>query len=321
MKKIGLLLFILISFGSLDAVPLTNWRQNAVIKATARKPARTAVLIISVPLENSPTSHRWKLGKKVWEQYMNSHPDVDCYFVQCTSSRSGQEEVWIEGNTIYIGDPHYANNGDRILYKTIAAIECLVPDYTHFIRTNLNTFINLKNVHEYMETHHQSFYTAAIWQTEWYSIGYGILFTADVAAHIASEYRRLEKMKRELLSASHADDCVLTSLATGVNPLLKQHPFRSCPTLPPGVRQGMSIESFGSPRISPYASYLLQPITLAQAIAYCEAAPPTMMLYRTREGFTITELAQFYEYLLQKNYPELPSIDLVGYVMNKHLKL
>lgn len=289
---------------------------NVILEATERRPARTAVLIIAPPnFGNDFTGRRWKLGQKVWEKYMHAVPDVDCYFLQSASPRSGHtEQVWLEGNTIYVGDPWYAQHGeDRILNKTIAAIEFLLPYYTHFVRTNINSFFNLKSVSEYCETHHQNMYTGPIWQGEWYVLGYGILFTADVAEHIANEYRRLEGL--DIVSNNRSDDCVLTSLATGVYPLNDaEHQFECSTYLPFGVRQLMSWESFSSKRLSEYGALLLPPISLEQAIKYCDKAPSTLMLYRIREGLDLSDLAQLYQYLLHKIYPELTPIDLSDYV-------
>ena len=84
----------------------------------------------------------------MWEQHMNVVPGVDCYFIQPTYTKPGAlEQVWLEDNTLYIGDPWYdQTEQDRILFKTIKALEHLLPYYTHFIRTNLNTFLDLNAV-------------------------------------------------------------------------------------------------------------------------------------------------------------------------------
>src|SRR3569832_2016894 len=101
------------------------------------------------------------IRKKVWEQYMNSHPNVDCYFLQGAKLREGNfEQTWIEGNTIYIGDDSHERG--ILLTKTIAALEKLLPNYTHFLRTNINSFVNLKALNEYTETHHQSMFTGPL---------------------------------------------------------------------------------------------------------------------------------------------------------------
>lgn len=295
-------------FYEIEACSTQNWKDNIILEPTTRKPARTAILIIAPPqIGNNTTESRWRLGKQVWESYMNSQPNVDCYFVQCTyPKKNSLEQVWIEGNTIYVGDTWYENyQRDRILYKTIKALEFLEGKYSHFIRTNLNTFINLKAVNEYMETHHQSMYTAPLWQNEWYTIGYGIIFTADVARHIVDEYILLEQGNIEFIDCNHADDCALTALATGVWPFNKPHPFVCFSKLPCGVRQLMCKESLDTTRLSQYGVLLFPIKSLEEAIGYIDRASKDVILYRMRDGLSLQELTIFYEYLLHKIYPEI----------------
>ncbi|HVX00430.1 MAG TPA: hypothetical protein VHA52_08355, partial [Candidatus Babeliaceae bacterium] len=218
------LLFILLltPIFTLSAIQ-RNWKPGAyeILQPTERKPARTAVLIMIPPdgfdLDLKGYANcRWHLGKKVWEIYMNSHPNVDCYFLQNTKLKEGtSEQVWIEGNTIYVGHESYAHCG-ILLSRTIAALKILLPQYTHIFRTNVNAFVNLKLLNEYAETHHQSMFTAPLWQQPfWYILGYGVLFTADVGTHIVNEYNRLSN-NRVITNAP--EDLVLTALATGICP-------------------------------------------------------------------------------------------------------
>lgn len=133
-----------------------------------------------------------------------------------------------------------------------------------------------------------------------------------MAAHIVKEYRRFEGL--EIVSPYRADDCTLTSLATGIWPFDPvEHVFRCCPTLPAGIRQLMSEESLATTRLSPYAALLLPPISLDKAIDYCNQDPNTRILYRIREGLDLDQLAQFYEYLLDKIYPSISRTNLVEY--------
>ncbi|MCX6988659.1 MAG: hypothetical protein NTZ52_04060 [Chlamydiae bacterium] len=312
-----------------STMPQDNWvtrrrihdwdpKRSVILQPTKRKDSRTAVLIISPPHFGNGTDYttvRWKLGQKVWEQYMHGVPNVDCYFLRSTIPRiDSTEEVWLEGDTIYVGDPFYADYGqDRILNKTIAAIEFLLPNYTHFIRTNLNTFLNLKSVKEYCDLHGQDMYTGPMWQGEWYVLGYGILFTANVAKHITDEYRRLEGL--DIVSSSRSDDCVLTSLATGVYPLNDaEHEFVCAPSLRLGARQLMSLDSFKLVRLSQYGAFLLPPISLKSAINYCDQAPKSVMLYRIREGLDLRELGLIYQNLFNRVYPDLDSFDFMDYL-------
>lgn len=297
---------------------LNDWKENTVLIKQPNKQAHTAVLIIAPPvMGNSFVENRWKIGKKVWQQYMNSHPNVDCFFVQTTHRKLGctEDQVWLDGDTIYVGDSWYdEHQTDRILHKTIMAMEFLLPNYTHFVRTNLNAFLNLKHLNDYMETHHDSFYTTPLWQDSWYTIGYSIMYTSDVAEHIVKEYRRLEKSQNELISPDHADDGALTSLATGVWPYDKEHPFRCCQTLPLGVRQLMSKESLTTKRLSQYGVLLTPISSLEEAIHYCNHGGNSIILYRTRDGLNLYEIVQLYQFLMKKNYPELSCIDLQEYL-------
>jgi hypothetical protein len=302
---------------------LNGWKADQLLSPSPRKPARTAVLIIAPPVMGDCfVSNWWKIGKKTWEQYMNSHPNVDCYFLVSVNprvDRPSTDQVWLEGNTIYIGDYWYEKHkSDRLLYKTIVAMEWLLPNYTHFIRTNLNAFINLNAVHEFMKTHHQSFYSTPLWQKSWYAIGYSIMYTADVAAHIVKEYRRLEALEEELISPFHADDEAMAALATGVWPYNKQHPFRCCPTLPRGVRQLMCFNSLSNERLNAYAVLLTPPITLEAALKYCKKASKTTMLYRIKGGLSLSEVGRLYDFLLHKHYPNLMVESLVDYAQSFH---
>lgn len=298
---------------------VNNWTSWEILNVTPKMSAKTAVLIIAPPkYGNSFVENRWSLGKKTWEQYMNSNPDVDCYFLTSAPLRKDKndsDQVWIEGNTIYVGDIYQEKYGnDRLLYKTIKALNYLLPYYTHFIRTNLNTFFNLASVSEYMGTHSTSMFSTPLWEKSWFAIGYGIIFTKDVAEHIINEYNRLESIGSELVSYNQADDCVITSLATGICPHVGEGHFRCCSALQFGTRQLMCTEAYSAGRISKYGVCLMPPITLSLAMQYCELAGITPMLYRNREGFTLEEIAKLYEYLLHKIYPEIVHDSLLQYV-------
>jgi len=281
-----------------------NWHSSELINPTEKQPARTAILII-VPrnYDENFVGQRWRLGKIVWEQYRDSHPNIDCYFIKCTFPRKGtNEQVWQEGNTISVGDEWSANTGrDKILHKSIKTMEFLSSKYTHFIRTNVNSFFNLNAVHNYVETHHQSMYTTPLWQSEWYSVGYAILFTADVARHMVNEYNRLNQNQEELISQYHSDDAVLTALATGIWPY-GRNPFKCCPSLKPGIRQLMCNESLNGKRLTRYGA-LLSPISsLEETLKYCKLASNEVMIYRTRDGLSLRDLCIYYKFLLEKIY-------------------
>jgi hypothetical protein len=305
-----------------------DWEPEAfeILNPTERKPAHTAVLIVIQPDEvinlNNYTNCRWLLAKKVWEQYMNSHPNIDCYFVQHTNLREGSsEQTWIEGNVIYVGvGSDSCENGGIPVSKTVAAIEKLLPEYTHFFRTNVSAFVNLNALNEYAETHHQSMFTGPLWEQCWWLLGYGMLFSADVALHIVKEYERL---KDHCVVTIAPEDLVLTALATGICPFYGriEHPgeppdFTCYPTLPLGVHQLMCRGSFSvtqTTRLSHYGLLLVPAPSFEQAIYYCNLALNNAILYRIRSGFDLDKLAELYEYLLSNIYPGLSQFDLMEY--------
>jgi hypothetical protein len=298
---------------------LHDWSSSVLMQPQAPQPAKTAVLIIAPTVfGHCFVKNRWRIGEKVWEQYMNSHPNVDCYFIVYTNQRKDRDsndQVWLEGNTIYVGDWYFDQyQSDRILHKTILAMEWLMSkNYTHFIRTNLNTFLDLDLTDKFMQTHHQSFFSTPMWQETWYAVGYSIWFTADVARHMVKEYHRLEAENRELISPHHADDGIITALAAGIIPYLATHPFLPCPLLPVGVRQWMCENSFYKTRLNELAAWLAPPIDFRAAMQYCYQAPNTVLIYRTGGGLSLTELGQYYNYLLSRHYPHLNCQDIGEY--------
>ena len=119
-------------------------------------------------------------------------------------------------------------------------------------------------------------------------------------------------MWEDFITPYRADDGVLTSLAPGVWPY-GRNPFQCSPALPLGIRQMMCEDSLYSKRFSKYG-LLLTPLTsINEGIKFCEEALPTIMLYRTRNDLSNEELAKLYEYLLNKNYPNLDRINVVEY--------
>jgi hypothetical protein len=230
-----------------------GWEKVEVILETPAKPVKPAVLIIHPSGNGSTASMRALAGllvKKLGEIHECS-PKADCYFIKCTKSdqllfKGGK--VIQSGNDLYVPDPSYLYGQDDFLYKTVQSMDYLIPKgYTHFFRTNLNVFLNLKVLNQYLETHACSMYTTFI-NEMWYLVGYSILYSSDVAQHIVSESKRISgtrDIKNRLHHAICPDDAGLCMLALGVQygHSSKQHPFRCCRAPTPGVSQRMC-ESF-----------------------------------------------------------------------------
>ena len=93
---------------------------------------RVAVLIIS-----SDEKERWILEKSIWKQYMNSHKEVDCFFLE-TDLSIPSKSVKVSDNHIQVGCEDGILKG--IFRKTILALQYLDNKYDFYIRTNLSTF-------------------------------------------------------------------------------------------------------------------------------------------------------------------------------------
>jgi len=94
---------------------------------------KLCILIISCEFYNSDmnnVSERWIYEKRCWEKYMNSHSQIDVYFLE-------YGEPKINGNTIFIPYDGY----DGIYKKTIHGMKMLEKKYEFYLRTNLNTFV------------------------------------------------------------------------------------------------------------------------------------------------------------------------------------
>ena len=99
-------------------------------------PVRIAVLIIS----NNPNNYielntnlRWSIEKKVWEKYMHTFINIDCFFIE--------GKVQIE-NFKTIQTDVEENIVPGIYQKTLVALKELDQKYDFYVRTNLSSFVN-----------------------------------------------------------------------------------------------------------------------------------------------------------------------------------
>jgi hypothetical protein len=287
-----------------------HWRTIKPVAQTGWKPSQTAILIICPPeefLPRNPVLERWYLGKILWEKVMNLNPKVDCFFLRtlaCTKNEEAREPVFIKENTIFVRDSEYRPEigADDILLKTVRAIESLQPRYTHFVRTNLNTFINIHSLVTYNDFHHSSMYTTPTWES-WYPIGYSIFFTADVGKHIVSEYNRLKALGEPRLKV--VDDGALCYLATGIVMGQKQdnHPFKCCPNLERGAQYVMSTDTYPPSAIRRWGTALNLGMSFGDACKLIDESPRDSLLFRVKGGYSNKEQIMLYNKMLHKYYP------------------
>lgn len=126
---------------------------------------KVLILILSSPGINDI----YTLHKDIWEQYMNSNPDIDCYFMEYKSDEVPENEsIVVKGNTIYIRGVESLHPG--CFNKTIDCFDFFrknkdnnkvdtnnkplksLYDYDYIIRTNLSSLWNFNALIKHLET-------------------------------------------------------------------------------------------------------------------------------------------------------------------------
>jgi hypothetical protein len=102
---------------------------------------KVLMLVISSDNEQIYAEHR-----KIWSSYMNSSPNIDCYFIQY-----GNESQKLDGNILWLTGKESFNN---IIRKTVDSIEYFLNlnHYDFIIRTNLSSFWNFNSMLRMLET-------------------------------------------------------------------------------------------------------------------------------------------------------------------------
>jgi hypothetical protein len=105
---------------------------------------RIIILIIS-----SNNTDEYKDMHKIWEKYMNIHPNIKSFFIKNNKFLENDVELNNKNNTIYCkGDENYIPG---ILNKTIKSINYCMNNYKfdYIYRTNLSTVLDLDKLYKY----------------------------------------------------------------------------------------------------------------------------------------------------------------------------
>jgi hypothetical protein len=138
----------------------------------------------------------YKLHKQ-WIRYMNSNPNIQCFFITLTPNITS--EFLIDGNTLWIkGTESYVPG---IYEKTIKALKiCLeLSDAQYFIRTNLSSFWIFDRLISFLTNASKENYISSGHVCELENIhgphGSNFIMSRDVAEKFSSDFDISEKSK------------------------------------------------------------------------------------------------------------------------------
>jgi len=142
---------------------------------------KVLMLIIS-----SDTDPVYEQHRKVWCSYMNSNPQIECYFIQYRDGPQG-----IEGNTFWLtGQESFPS----ILTKTLDSLEYFLKNnYDFIVRTNMSSLWNFNSLLKYLETlSKEKVYNGIIgnYNNIKYISGSGFIMSPDVA-HLLLKNRNI----------------------------------------------------------------------------------------------------------------------------------
>jgi hypothetical protein len=106
------------------------------------------ILVLIISSNNLPI---YEKNKEVWRIYMNSHSNIDAFFIEYHSDSN----VKIENNTIYLPGKESFEN---ILTKTLLSLDYFIyknknnKKYDFVVRTNLSTVWDFDYLVNYVET-------------------------------------------------------------------------------------------------------------------------------------------------------------------------
>ena len=145
------------------------------------------MLIISSDTDPVYAEHR-----KVWLSYMNSNPQIECYFIQY---RNGPQEI--EGNTFWLNG---VESFPAILTKTLDSLDYFLKNgYDFIIRTNLSSLWNFSLLLKYLGSlSNQKIYNGIVETYDnriKYLSGAGFIMSYDVAKLLVDNRELAEECK------------------------------------------------------------------------------------------------------------------------------
>jgi len=145
--------------------------------------------------------------QKLWQIYMNTHPNIKSYFIKYKSDLL--EDIVLENDNIFIkGDESFIPG---CLDKTIKAIEfCLNTQEFNFIfRTNMSSVIDLNKLNKLLENYEMHYSGFIGYHSHFkFASGAGMLFSKQLCS-ILTSYK--DKLNYDLL-----DDLSIGTFCQGI---------------------------------------------------------------------------------------------------------
>jgi len=146
---------------------------------------RVLMLILS-----SDTNEYYRQFQSLWRQYINSNPNIDCYFYKADPNLE-EEALLVDKNTLVV---KCEESLDKCYEKTLKAFEYFSPQfnkYDYIFRTNLSSFVVFDHYLEFCKILPKSSMCSALIGTTSYGLqfpsGAGFTLTPDLATRLLEE--------------------------------------------------------------------------------------------------------------------------------------
>jgi hypothetical protein len=222
---------------------------------------------------------RWIIGYNYWKKIINKNDNIDIFFIRTSYILNQPYEI--HNNIITI---KYNEKYGHIIYKTLKCLELFQNKYDYIVRTNVNTFIDLTKLNQFIQTlNNTNVFTSPFWEGGNYPFGYFILISNDIANHIIS-HNLIEEWKYKDL----ADDYELTKI------ILKKYDYYILDDCDKPYTQSKKVNKYGirfnADDIGESSNVIIDRIS---------NAPNSIFLYRIK-NISDYEYIKVYDYIMKK---------------------
>jgi len=182
--------------------PCVDWSdvQTNTVSTPVRTPPKVLMLVLA-----SDTNEYYKKFQELWRQYMNSNPNIDCYFYKADPTLK-EDALLVDKNTLVV---KCEESLDKCYEKTLKAFEYFSNQfnkYDYIFRTNLSSFVVFDHYLEFCKMLPKLSMCSAFIGTTHYGLqfpaGAGFTLTPDLATRLLEEKPPL--IEQDDVSIGHA---------------------------------------------------------------------------------------------------------------------